>query len=71
MLFTAFNQTNSSNKQKLEAWKQINEAVTAACPQEIPKEIYQTKKKYENIRREAMVDIRKYQESIRGTGNSY
>ena len=55
----------------MEAWKQINEALTAAFPKEIEKEIPQTKKKYENIRREAMVDIRKYKESIRGTGNSY
>ena len=65
-----FNQKNSSNKQKNEAWKEIHQAVTAACPQELPKDAVQTNKKYENLRREAMVDIKKYKESIRDTGNS-
>ena len=44
MLFSAFNQTTSSNKQKNEAWKKINQAVTAVCPQELPKDAVLTKK---------------------------
>jgi len=69
VLFSAFNQTTSSNKQKNEAWKKINQAVTAACPQELPKDAVLTKKKkYENIRREALHDIQLYRGSICGTG---
>jgi len=43
VLFGAFN-TNIRSREKQDLWKDINQAVTTACPQGQPKEAAQTKR---------------------------
>ena len=55
---------------KKDVWINITQALATACPQAQVKDLAQTKKKYQNLKREAMDDIKKFNDSIRGTGNS-
>jgi len=54
---------------KKDVWINITQALATACPQAQVKDLAQTKKKYQNLKREAMDDIKKFNDSIRGTGD--
>ena len=71
MLFGAHSDT-ISNSLKRDGWKEITVVLATECPQtkEQTKDSKQTNKKYHNLKKLCLKDVAKYNESIRGTGNT-
>ena len=57
-----------TREQKTKAWSEIHEALGLEFPDSCPKTCSQVKKKWDNLNREARVEISKYNASISGTG---
>ena len=67
IIIGAFSSTNTK-QDKYKAWDEIHRNIVLDCPTGDPKTVAQVKKKWENLVKDAKVEIAKYNAAVRGTG---